>query len=101
MLTDLVRSKLAKKAFFGPVIDYIAMRPTDFPDAMPRRKRALEKLPIAPPRPPRQLTDAELQLQAENDRRTLEHLKFRLGPVLTDLRKKYKCFCRDVWVGRM
>ena len=29
--------------------------------------------------------------------RVLEHLKFRLGPVLAELRKKFKKFTRDVW----
>jgi len=39
----------------------------------------------------------ELQAQEEADGRTLEHLKYRLGPVLGELRKKYKRFTRDVW----
>jgi hypothetical protein len=32
-----------------------------------------------------------------DDQRTLEHLKYRLGPVLGELRKKFKKFTRDVW----
>lgn len=66
---------------------------------MPRRKRVLDELPKAPPKPPRVPTQAELQAQVENDARLLEHLKYRLGPVLAELRKKFKKFTRDVWVS--
>ncbi|KDN52879.1 AAA-domain-containing protein [Tilletiaria anomala UBC 951] len=86
-----------REEFFREVIEHVSRRPTDFPDAVPRRKKVLEKLPIAPPRPPREPTAAELQQQAENDARLLEHLKYRLGPVLNELRKKYKVFTKDVW----
>lgn len=71
--------------------------PTQFADALPRRPRVLEELPKAPPRPPRMPTQAELTQQVESDARVLEHLKFRLGSVLAELRKKYKKFTRDVW----
>ncbi|MCO5602809.1 hypothetical protein L7F22_056948 [Adiantum nelumboides] len=35
--------------------------------------------------------------QANDDARLLEHLKFRLGPVLADLRKRFPRFKKDVW----
>ncbi|CAO1620981.1 unnamed protein product [Parajaminaea phylloscopi] len=87
----------SRQRFFADLLHNIAKPPTEFPDAIPRRKRVLEELAKAPPRPPRQATQAEVQLQASDDHRTLEHLKYRLGPVLSDLRKKFKKFTRDVW----
>ncbi|SJX64728.1 related to YTA7-26S proteasome subunit [Sporisorium reilianum f. sp. reilianum] len=87
----------SRREFFQEIFDHIIRPPTEFPDALPRRKRVLEELPKAPPRPPRKLTQAELQQQAENDAKLLEHLKYRLGPVLAELRKKFKKFTRDVW----
>lgn len=87
----------SRRVFFQEIFDHIIRPPTEFPDALPRRKRVLEELPKAPPRPPRKLTQAELQQQVENDNKLLEHLKYRLGPVLAELRKKFKKFTRDVW----
>ena len=87
----------SRHKFFKEIFDHIIRPPTEFPDALPRRKRVLEELPKAPPRPPRKLTQAELQQQADNDAKLLEHLKYRLGPVLAELRKKFKKFTRDVW----
>lgn len=87
----------SRRDFFKEIFDHVIRPPTEFPDALPRRKRVLEELPKAPPRPPRKLTQAELQQQADSDTKLLEHLKFRLGPVLAELRKKFKKFTRDVW----
>ncbi len=87
----------SRRAYFQEIFDHVIRPPTEFPDALPRRKRVLEDLPKAPPRPPRKLTQAELQQQADSDAKLLEHLKFRLGPVLAELRKKFKKFTRDVW----
>ncbi|PWN18178.1 AAA-domain-containing protein [Microstroma glucosiphilum] len=90
-------SDLQRQRFFEDLLGHVSKPPTDFPDAVPRRRRVLEELPKAPPRPPRQATAAELQQQVYDDQRTLEHLKYRLGPVLGELRKKFKKFTRDVW----
>ncbi|CDW99484.1 hypothetical protein [Sporisorium scitamineum] len=90
-------NEASRREFFKEIFDHIIRPPTEFPDALPRRKRVLEELPKAPPRPPRKLTQAELQQQADNDAKLLEHLKYRLGPVLAELRKKFKKFTRDVW----
>lgn len=87
----------ARRAYLQDVAVQAARPPTQFADAVPRRKRVLEELPKAPPPPPRQATQVELKQQADNDARLLEHLKFRLGPVLAELRKKFKKFTRDVW----
>lgn len=89
----------ARQLYFKDVFEHAMRPPNEFPDALPRRKRVLEKLSIAPPRKPRELTAAEIEQQKADDQRLLEHLKHRLGLVLVDLRKKHKRFTRDVWVS--
>ncbi|GAA5844990.1 hypothetical protein JCM5353_005305, partial [Sporobolomyces roseus] len=86
-----------REAFFADVIAGIARPPNEFPDAMPRRKRILEKLPIAPPPPPREPTAAEIAAAEANDQRLLEYLKWKLGPVLGELKKRYKRFTRNLY----
>ncbi|KAM6489747.1 hypothetical protein JOM56_014770 [Amanita muscaria] len=58
-----------------------------------RKNRVLEELPIAPPLEPRQPTAAGLALQEVNDQRTIELLKYRLRPILTELKRKYRRYC--------
>ncbi|KAK0540719.1 TAT-binding protein-like protein 7, AAA ATPase [Tilletia horrida] len=84
-----------RQAFFSDLLNYVARPPTEFPDGVPRRKRVLEDLPVAPPKPKKEPSKAELEQLQNQDERTLEHLKFRLSPVLSELRKKFKRFCRD------
>lgn len=84
-----------RRSFFASVSDNIQLPPSDFPDAMPKRKRKLEKLPIAPPPPPRAPTAAELEAQEQNDARLLEYVKWRLGPIHGELKKRYKRFTRS------
>ncbi|GAA5972277.1 hypothetical protein JCM11641_002388 [Rhodosporidiobolus odoratus] len=88
-----------RRDFFADVLAGIRRPPNEYPDAVPRRRRVLEKLPIAPPPPPREPTAAELAQQEQNDLRLLEYLKWKLGPVLAELKKRYKrfqrCYYRD------
>ncbi|KWU46723.1 AAA-domain-containing protein, partial [Rhodotorula sp. JG-1b] len=86
-----------RRAFFEDVFAGISRPPNEYPDGMPRRKRRLEKLPIAPPPPPRAPTAAEIQAQQQHDLRLLEYLKWRLGPVLSELKKRYKRFQRSLY----
>ncbi|GAA5899592.1 uncharacterized protein JCM6883_005268 [Sporobolomyces salmoneus] len=86
-----------REAFFADVIAGITRPPNEFPDAMPRRKRILEKLPIAPPPAPREPTAAEIAQAEANDQRLLEYLKWKLGPVLGELKKRYKRFTRNLY----
>lgn len=90
-------SEAQRRDFWHDVAVQAARPPTQFADAVPRRLRVLEDLPKAPPRPPRMPTQLELHQQVEHDARLLEHLKFRLGSVLAELRKKFKKFTRNVW----
>lgn len=66
---------------------------------MVRRKRVLEELPKAPPRPPRQLTEAELLAQEQHDGRLREYIKFKLGPIIAELKKRYRRFAKPIGVG--
>ncbi|KAF9648633.1 AAA-domain-containing protein [Thelephora ganbajun] len=80
--------------FFASVLADARRPPNQFPDGTKRRRRVLEELPIAPPVEPRQPTEAELAVQEENDRRVITLLKWRLGPILTELKRKFKRFTK-------
>ncbi|GAA6004429.1 hypothetical protein JCM10207_000723 [Rhodosporidiobolus poonsookiae] len=86
-----------RREFFADVLAGINRPPNEYPDALPRRKRILEKLPIAPPPPPRAPTAAEIAQQEQNDLRLLEYLKWKLGPVLAEMKKRYKRFQRSYY----
>ncbi|TIC21668.1 AAA-domain-containing protein [Wallemia mellicola] len=77
------------------LIDMIQLKPNMFPDTVQRKKRKLEELPIAPPVAPREPTERELNAQIENDARIREHLKWRLGAVLEQLKKKFRRFMKS------
>jgi hypothetical protein len=83
-----------REAFFEGLMNDVQRPPNKFSDGMERRKRVLEELPIAPPLEPRKPTAAELALQEERDTRTLTLLKHRLGPILTELKRKFKRFTK-------
>lgn len=91
-------SQSQRHDFFAEAIRNLSRKPNEYPDGMPRRKRKLAVLPKAPPRAPRQLTEAELNRQANHDATLREYLKFKLGPIIADLRKKFKRFTRPVGV---
>lgn len=80
--------------FFEKLVSDVSRPPNHFPDGMKRKKRVLEELPIAPPIEPRQPTAAELAMQQDADQRTLTLLKYRLGPILTELKRKFKRFTK-------
>ncbi|KAI0763215.1 hypothetical protein BC629DRAFT_1583945 [Irpex lacteus] len=80
--------------FFEPLVKDILRPPNQFPDGIPRKKRVLEELPIAPPLEPRAPTAAELAMQQESDLRTITFLRYRLGPILTELKRKFKRFTK-------
>ena len=84
--------------FFNGILELARITPSELPDAAPKRRRVLEVLPLAPPPPPRKPSPAELALQEENDGRLREHLKWRLGPVLNELKRKHKRFTKPIEV---
>ena len=91
-------SSTQREAFFDGLLKDVQRPPNQFADGMKRRKRILEKLPIAPPIEPRKPTAAELALQEENDQKIITLLKYRLGPILTELKRKFKRFTKRATV---
>lgn len=83
-----------REEFFEGLLHDVRRPPNHFPDGVKRKKRALEVLPIAPPLEPRQPSAAELAVQEENDQRVITLLKYRLGPILTELKRKFKRFTK-------
>ncbi|KAI8984851.1 AAA-domain-containing protein [Trametes punicea] len=83
-----------REAFFEGLYKDICRPPNQFPDGVKRKKRVLEELPIAPPLEPRQPTAAELAAQEESDQRVITLLKYRLGPILSELKRKFKRFTK-------
>lgn len=88
-----------REGFFQNLITDIRRRPTQFPDGNKRKKRILEELPIAPPLAPREPTAAELAVQEENDIRVILNLQYRLGLILTELKRKFKRFTKRAAVS--
>lgn len=89
-----------REAFFASIIADIRRPPNQFADGMKRKRRILEELPIAPPPEPRQLTVVELAVQEENDQKVITLLKYRLGPILTELKRKFKRFTKRATVSQ-
>ncbi|TFK53324.1 AAA-domain-containing protein [Heliocybe sulcata] len=85
---------IKRGAFFESLLNDVRRPPNQFPDGVKRKKRVLEELPVAPPLQPRQPTAAELALQEENDQKIITLLKYRLGPILTELKRKFKRFTK-------
>jgi hypothetical protein len=87
-----------RRAFFEELLKDVRRPPNHFPDGVKRKKRVLEELPIAPPLEPPKPTAAELALQEENDHRTITLLKYQLGGILAELKRKFKRFTKSVEV---
>lgn len=85
-------------AYFAPLLADIRRPPSAFTDGVRRRRRVLETLPLAPPPEPRQPSAAELAVQEESDKRVMTVLKYRLGPVVTELKRKFKRFTKNARV---
>ncbi|KAJ5752398.1 hypothetical protein N7520_009315 [Penicillium odoratum] len=86
--------RVARREFFGKLIEYVKTAPSDFPDPENRKKRQLEELEVAPPPPPASetpLSKEERRAQKKRDRHTMNVLKIRIQPVMDQLRK-YKKF---------
>ena len=92
-------SAAQREAFFKDILRDVQRPPNQFPDGLKRKRRVLEELPLAPPIEPRQPTAAELATQLENDHRLLTLLRYRLGPILTELKRKFKRFTKPAIVS--
>jgi len=72
--------------------------PSEFPDAVQKRRRVLEVLEKAPPPPPKVWTKAELQEQAAKDKQTLNAVKVKLSGLMDLLKKRYQRFRKPIIV---
>lgn len=88
----------ARLEFFEGLVRDVRRKPSEFADGITRRKRVLEVLEVAPPLEPRKPSAAELAVQEENDQRVIALLKYRLEPILTQLKRKYKRFTKRATV---
>lgn len=88
-----------RSAFYVDLINSVRKPPNEFPDAIKRRKRVLENLPIAPPLAPKPPTAAELAIQEQKDEQIIATLKYRLGPILMELKRKFKLFSKPIIVS--
>ena len=96
---NLVLPDLQKRqAFFEGVLSDVQRPPNKFADGVERKRRVLEVLPIAPPLKPREPTAAELAVQEESDQRIIVLLQYRLGPILSELKRKFKRFTKKISV---
>lgn len=83
-----------RAAFFQSIVAYVQKPPNHFPDAVKRRRRILEVLPIAPPLPPRELSAAEKAEQQRQDNLLLNRLKNHLNNIYQVLVRKEKSFTK-------
>jgi hypothetical protein len=87
-------SEAQRRAFFQELLDYVNKPPSQFPDAVKRRRRILEKLPVAPPLPPRELSAAEIAAQEKHDNTLFYKLKAHLSSIFAQCRKADNKFCK-------
>jgi hypothetical protein len=83
-----------RRKFFQGLLDYVKKPPTQFPDAVKRRRRILEVLPVAPPLPPRELSAAEIAAQEKHDTLLFYKLKSHLSSIFAQCRKVDNKFCK-------
>jgi hypothetical protein len=85
-------------AFFESLVKDVKRPPNMFADGVKRRKRVLEVLPVAPPLEPKKPNAPEMAVLEENDQRIVTLLKYRLGLILTELKRKFKRFTKHAMV---
>lgn len=84
----------SRRKFFQELLEYVNKPPTLFPDAVKRRRRILEVLPVAPPLPPRELSAAEIAAQERQDTLLFYKLKSHLSSIFGQCRKADNKFCK-------
>lgn len=87
-------NEASRRKFFQELLDYVKKPPILFPDAVKRRRRILEVLPVAPPLPPRELSAAELAAQERQDTLLFYKLKSHLSSIFGQCRKADSKFCK-------
>jgi len=91
-------SQESRYTYFSNALMNLDKNPSDFPDAVKKRKRILEVLEKAPPPPPKVWTRAELQEQTAKDKQTLNAVKVKLSGLMDLLKKRYQRFRKPIIV---
>ena len=89
-------SQGARYEYFKNAICNLDKAPTEFPDAVNKRKRVLEVLEKAPPPPPKVWTKGELDEHATKDKQTINTVKIKLSGLMDLLKKRYQRFRKSV-----
>lgn len=79
-------------AFFQPILELIKASPTELPGGIPRKRRVLPELPLAPDPPPFTSQKITLKQTKQADMRLLNKLKIKLNALLGSLRARYRKF---------
>jgi hypothetical protein len=82
--------------YFARTLDYVKMKPAEFPDLENRKKRVLEELPVAPAIEPKPPTKAEMKALQKKDHQLLNGLKIQLQPIMDQINRRYKKFRQPV-----
>ncbi|ORY30784.1 hypothetical protein BCR39DRAFT_528294 [Naematelia encephala] len=85
-----------REAYFASLLDTARKPPSEFPDAIPRRKRVLEELPLAPALPPRPPTEAEIQRELERDDNARNMMVISFTGLIQEFGKKYRKVVQSV-----
>ncbi|KAK8872778.1 AAA-domain-containing protein [Apiospora arundinis] len=90
---EIARPSQSKRLeYFSLMLSHLRRFPKDFPDPMNRKKRILEKLPLAPPPPPKVLSKEEEKAEWLQYRRVLNLMKVHLQPIMEQINRKYRKF---------
>jgi len=89
-------SQGARYEYFKTAFSNLDKAPTEFPDAVKKRKRVLEVLQKAPPPPPKVWGKAELDEHAGKDKQTMNTVKIKLSGLMDLLKKRYQRFRKSV-----
>ncbi|KAI9166696.1 Tat-binding-like protein 7 [Paramyrothecium foliicola] len=82
--------------YFSTTLEYVRMKPAEFPDLENRKKRVLEELPVAPSIEPKPPTKAEVKALQKKDHQLLNGLKIQLQPIMDQINRRYKKFRQPV-----
>jgi hypothetical protein len=86
--------------YFSDLLAAIQRAPNEFPDAIPRKPRVLEELPLAAPLPPRAPTEAEIAREAERDHNARNMLVVSFTQLVQEFMRKYRKVVSSVRVSR-
>ncbi|WVQ94294.1 hypothetical protein IAU59_001373 [Kwoniella sp. CBS 9459] len=95
-LTYPSKTQPEREAYFTDLVEALKKPPTEFPGVLPRRKRILEALPLAPPLPPREPTAAELLREEEKDQAARDMIFQSFVHLVKDFHKRYRKVAANV-----